>query len=63
MFTAEQKAAWHKLKDEKTFEDSFNWWQNKVNNELFVRLDAETVFAIHPSGVVTEHIHKKNEVA
>ena len=59
--TSEQKKAVDRIRRENTFPADFNWWAQ--GNEVFLRLDEKTVFGVHVSGVVTEHIKNDKEVA
>jgi hypothetical protein len=59
--TSEQKKAVDRIRRENTFPIDFKWWIQ--GNEVFLRLDEKTVFGVHASGVVTQHIKNDKEVA
>ncbi len=59
--TSEQKKAVDRILRENTFPADFKWWVQ--GNEVFLRLDGKTVFGVHTTGVVTEHIENNKEVA
>ena len=53
----EQKNSVNQLKQENNFPSDFNWWVK--DNNIYLRLNETTVFAVHNSGTVTKHITKK----
>ena len=55
--TMEQKNSVNQLKQENNFPSDFNWWVK--DNDIYLRLNETTVFAVHNSGTVTKHITKK----
>ena len=51
--TSEMKASVKRLRAENDFPKNFKWWER--GNELYMRLNESTVYAIHTSGLVTVH--------
>jgi len=49
--TNEMRETVKRLKAENDFPVDFKWWQS--DNELYMRLNESTVYAIHISGLVT----------
>ena len=55
--TMEQKNSVNQLKQENNFPSDFNWWVK--DNDIYLRLNETTVFAVNNSGTVTKHTTKK----
>ena len=53
----EQKNSVNQLKQENNFPSDFNWWVK--DNDIYLRLNETTVFAVNNSGTVTKHTTKK----
>ena len=49
--TDEMRKAVRRVRSENDFPEDFKWWER--GNELYMRLDEKTVYAIHISGMVT----------
>ena len=49
--TSEMKASVKRVRAENDFPADFKWWER--GNELYMRLDEKTVYAVHISGMVT----------
>ena len=49
--TDEMRKAVTRVRSENDFPADFKWWER--GNELYMRLDDKTVYAIHTSGIVT----------
>ena len=51
--TSKMKASVKRVRAENDFPADFKWWER--GNELYMRLDDKTVYAIHTNGLVTVH--------
>lgn len=51
--TGEMIESLKRVRAENDFPEGFDVWGG--HNELYLRLDANTVYAVHTSGIVTEH--------
>ena len=51
--TSKMKASVKRVRAENDFPADFKWWER--GNELYMRLNDKTVYAIHTRGLVTVH--------
>jgi len=59
--TKEMKESINRVRSENNFPDNFKWWE--TDHEVWIRLNKNTVFAVHTSGIVTKHVqHQVGEL-
>ena len=52
--TKEMKESIKRIRSENDFPETFKWWE--TDHEVWIRLNEDTVFAVHTSGIVTKHV-------
>ena len=58
--TRDMKESIKRIRAENAFPESFKWWETE--HEVWIRLNEDTVFAVHTSGIVTKHVqHQSRE--
>jgi len=53
--TKDMKESINRVRSDNVFPEDFKWWATE--HEVCLRLNQNTVFAIHTSGIVTKHVH------